>query len=36
MDFGKIGFEGTVWIGLVEDRDKWLSLVKAAMNLRVL
>jgi hypothetical protein len=26
---------GMVWIDLAQDRDRWLALVNAAMNLRV-
>jgi hypothetical protein len=35
MDLGEIGWGGGDWIRLAEDRDKWRTLVIAAMNLRV-
>jgi hypothetical protein len=31
-----MGEGGTRWIGLTEDRDKWLAVVNAVMNLCVL
>ena len=34
MDFQKMGCGGMDWIELV-DRDRWLALVTAVMNLRV-
>jgi hypothetical protein len=34
MDFGEIGWGGMDWVGLVQDREKWRALVKAAMNIR--
>ena len=34
MDLNEIGW-GHGWIDLAEDRDKWLALVDAVMNLRV-
>jgi hypothetical protein len=27
MDFGKTGWRGVDWIGLVQDRDKWTALL---------
>jgi hypothetical protein len=33
MDLGEIGFGGTDWIGLAQDRDKWRALVNVVMNL---
>jgi hypothetical protein len=35
MDLVQIGWGGVDWIGLVQDRDKWRTLVNAVMNLRV-
>jgi hypothetical protein len=33
--FRKVGWGGTDWTDLAEDRDRWRALVKAVMNLRV-
>jgi hypothetical protein len=30
-----VGYGYTDWIGLVQDRDRWRTLVSAEMNLRV-
>jgi hypothetical protein len=35
MDLQEVGFKYMDWIGLVQDRDSWRTLVSAAMNLRV-
>ena len=35
MDLQEVGCEGTDWIDLVQDRDRWRVLVKAVMYLRV-
>jgi len=35
MDLEKVGFGGTEWIDLAQDRDRWRALVNAVMNLRV-
>ena len=35
MDFQEVGFEGVDWIDVVQDRNRWLALVKGLMNLRV-
>jgi len=34
MDFEDVEFEGTEWIVVAQDRDKWRALVNAVMNLR--
>jgi len=36
MDLKKVGCGYMDWIGLVQDRDRWRTLVSAVMNLRVL
>jgi hypothetical protein len=35
MDLLEIDWGGVDWIILVQDRDKWRTLVKAIINLRV-
>jgi ribosome biogenesis protein Nip4 len=35
MDLREIGFGGVDWIRLVQDRDRWWTVVSAVMNLRV-
>jgi hypothetical protein len=35
MDLHEMGRGGMDWIGLAQDRDRWLALVNAVMNLRV-
>jgi hypothetical protein len=35
MDILEISWGGVAWIGLAQDRDKWIPLVNAVMNLRV-
>jgi len=35
MDIQKVRCEGTDWIDLAQDRDRWRALVNAAINLRV-
>jgi len=35
MDLQEVGCEYMDWIGLAQDRDRWLTLVSAVMNLRV-
>jgi hypothetical protein len=35
MDLRDIGWDGTDWIDLAQDRDQWRALVNMVMNLRV-
>ena len=35
MDPQKVGCGGMDWIDLVQDRDRWRTLVSAVMNLQV-
>jgi hypothetical protein len=35
MDLREIGWGGTDWINLVQDRDQWRTLVNTVMNFRV-
>ena len=35
MDFQEVGFGGTDWIDLAQNRDKWRAFVNAIMKLRV-
>jgi hypothetical protein len=35
MDLREIEWDGTDWIDLAQDRDQWIALVNAVMNLRV-
>jgi hypothetical protein len=35
MDLGEIGWYGIDWIYLAQDRDQWMPLANAGMNLRV-
>jgi hypothetical protein len=34
-DLREVGWGGTYWIDLAKDRDRWLALVNAVMNLRI-
>jgi hypothetical protein len=36
MYLGEIGVGGLDWIRLAQDRDRWLAVVSAVMNIRVL
>jgi hypothetical protein len=35
MDLGEMGWSGVDWIGLAQDRNRWIALVNSVMNLRV-
>ena len=35
MDLKELGWRGTDWIDLAQDRDRWRALVNAVMNPRV-
>ena len=35
MDLQEVGWGYMHWIGLAQDRERWLMLVSAVMNLRV-
>ena len=35
MNLREVGWEGTDWIDLAQDRDRWRAFVNTAMNLRV-
>jgi hypothetical protein len=36
MDLRVIGWSGVDWIDMAQERDQWMTLVKAVMNLQVL
>ena len=33
MDLQELGFRGTDWIEMAQDRDRWLTLVNVVINL---
>jgi hypothetical protein len=35
MELGEIGWDGMDWIDVAQDRDQWMALVSAVMNLLV-
>jgi hypothetical protein len=35
MDLKEIGYQGVVWIHVAQNRDRWLSVVKTAMNIHI-
>ena len=35
VDLKEGGWRGTEWIDLAQDKDRWLAVVKAVMNLRI-
>jgi hypothetical protein len=35
MDLVDVGWGDMVWIGLAQDRDRWIALVNSILNLRV-
>jgi hypothetical protein len=35
IDLQELGWEGTDWIHLAQDRDRWWAVVSAVMNLLV-
>jgi hypothetical protein len=35
MDLGEVGWGDVDWIGLAQNRDKWIALMNAVMNVRV-
>jgi hypothetical protein len=35
MDLGEVGWGDVDWIGLAQDRNRWIALVNAVMNFRV-
>jgi hypothetical protein len=35
MDFQEVGYGGTDWVELTQERDRWRAYVKAVMNLRI-
>jgi hypothetical protein len=35
MDLQEVGWGDIEWVDLIRDRERWLALVNAVMNLRV-
>jgi hypothetical protein len=35
MDIQKMGWRGMDWIALDQNRDRWMELVNAVMNVRI-
>ena len=35
MDLSEVGWRGTVWIDLVQDRNRWRAVVNAVTNFQV-
>jgi hypothetical protein len=35
MDLVEVGWGDVDWIGLAQDRDRWIALVNSVLNLRV-
>jgi hypothetical protein len=35
VDLMEVGWEGADWVGLFQDRGKWLDVLNAMMNLRI-
>jgi hypothetical protein len=35
MDLQEVGWRGSDWIDMAQDRDRWRAVVSAVMNLRV-
>jgi hypothetical protein len=34
MDLQEVGWGGVDWMDMAQDRDRWLAILNAAMNLR--
>jgi hypothetical protein len=35
MDLGEVGWGDVDWIGLAQDRNRWIAVVNSVLNLRV-
>jgi hypothetical protein len=35
MDLGEVGWGDVVWIGLAQNRNRWIAIVNSVLNLRV-